>query len=293
MSGTALDHPLVRDYLSELDAAMRGLPAAQARELREQITAHLADALLPDANEEQVAAVLSRLGSPPELVAEAKGTATATIPTTTRRAIRALLASVRPRTWIVAGIIVILAVTAARWADYYLSVGPLQHSNGGDWWYPQDASHENIVSTEVSTQNTAPIRSGQSQGYVVSIFNPTKVTQTIVGDANGPWGWNSPGSGTEQLTVSEGTRSYQDIANGVVGKSAASGLTFTLPMSIPPFQMRIVRVLWTSDLCLGKGESNGINTLSLRVRVGWFTRTERIPQQSWHLVGPSHGRCVG
>ena len=45
MSGTAFDHRLVRDYLRELDAAMRGLPAAQTRELREQITTHLDDAL--------------------------------------------------------------------------------------------------------------------------------------------------------------------------------------------------------------------------------------------------------
>ena len=41
MSGTVLDHWLVRDYLCELDAAMRGLPPTQAHELKEQITAHL------------------------------------------------------------------------------------------------------------------------------------------------------------------------------------------------------------------------------------------------------------
>ena len=39
MSSAALDHRLARDYLAELDAAMRGMPAAQARELKEQITA--------------------------------------------------------------------------------------------------------------------------------------------------------------------------------------------------------------------------------------------------------------
>jgi hypothetical protein len=62
MSGTALDHPLVRGYLRDLDAALRGLPAAQAGELREQITAHLDDALGPDAGDQEVAASLSRLG---------------------------------------------------------------------------------------------------------------------------------------------------------------------------------------------------------------------------------------
>jgi Nitrate and nitrite sensing len=71
MSGTALDHRLVREYLRELDTAMRGLPAAQARELTEQITAHLEDALGPDAGDQEIAAILNRLGSPAGLAAEA------------------------------------------------------------------------------------------------------------------------------------------------------------------------------------------------------------------------------
>jgi hypothetical protein len=103
-------------------------------------------------------------------------------------------------------------------------------------------------------------------------------------------GWNSPGSATVQLAVSH---SYTDIANGVVGQDAARGITFGLPVSIPPHQARLVRVLWTSDLCLGNSQTNGINALNLWVRVGWFTRAEVIPQQGWYLIGPSHGRCVG
>ena len=71
MSGTTLDHRLVRDYLRELDKAMRGLPDTQARELKEQITAHLDDALQPGAGDREVAATLSRLGSPADLAAEA------------------------------------------------------------------------------------------------------------------------------------------------------------------------------------------------------------------------------
>ena len=289
MNGTVLDHRLVQDYLRELAAATRGLPGDQARELRDQIAAHLDDALRPDADDDEVAAALSRLGAPADIAAEAGAPVPAASARSAPGLARALLTAVRPRTWIVAGLAVILVAAGAGYSDHYLSAGPLQYSNGGDWWYQQDVRHQDIVSTLTATQNTTPIRSGQRQGYVISIFNPTGVTETIVGDASGPRGWNSPGSGTEQLAVSS---SYTDIANGVTGRNAAAGLRFTLPVAIPPLQTRLVRVLWTSDLCLGQGEANGIHTLALRVRVGWFTRTEIIPQQAWYLLGPSRGHCA-
>lgn len=289
MNGTVLDHRLVRDYLRELAAATRGLPDDRARELRDQIAAHLDDALPPDADDDEVAATLSRLGAPADIAAEAGAPVPAASARSAPDLVRALLAAVRPRTWIVAGLAVILVAVGAAYADHYLSAGPLQYSSGGDWWYQQDVRHQHIASTATATQNTTPIRSGQRQGYVISIFNPTSVTETIVGDASGPLGWNSPGSGIEQLAVSS---SYTDIANGVTGQNAAAGLSFTLPVAIPPFQARLVRVLWTSNLCLGRGEANGIHTLALRVRVGWFTRTEIIPQQAWYLVGPSRGHCA-
>jgi hypothetical protein len=101
MSGTVLDHWLVRDYLCELDAAMRGLPPAQAYELKEQITAHLDDALLPDADDYEVAATLSRLGSPADLAAEAGASSASS-------GLRFALSS-----WRLATVIAVIAVTAA------------------------------------------------------------------------------------------------------------------------------------------------------------------------------------
>jgi len=291
MSDTALDHRLVQDYLSELDAALRGLPAEQARELKEQISAHLEEALRPGADDQEVAAALSELGSPAEIAAEARTAGGASVRTPSPRKARTRSARVRGFIWVAVGLAVILAVAGARYADKYRSAAPLQYwNNTGDWWYPQDANHENIATADNATQNTASIRSGQRQGYVIAVYNPTNVTETVVGDASGETGWNSPGSATEQLTVS---RSYVDVANGVVGENAAQNIRFGLPVSIPPLQMRLVRVLWTSDLCLQKGEANGINVLYLRVRVGWFTKTEAIPQEDWLLIGPSHGRCTG
>ena len=73
MSTTVLEHPLVRDYLRRLNAACIPLPVAQARELRDQIVAHLDEALPPDAGDEEVAAELGRLGAPAALAAEAAG----------------------------------------------------------------------------------------------------------------------------------------------------------------------------------------------------------------------------
>jgi hypothetical protein len=53
-------------------------------------------------------------------------------------------------------------------------------------------------------------------------------------------------------------------------------------------------VTWISDICLGeKGDSSVMDQISLRVRVGWFTRTEKIPLlQGWGVSGPSQGGCT-
>jgi uncharacterized membrane protein len=73
MSVAVVEHPLVRDYLRRLAAACASLPATQARELRDQIIAHLDEALPPDAADDEVIAELARLGSPAALAAEAAG----------------------------------------------------------------------------------------------------------------------------------------------------------------------------------------------------------------------------
>jgi hypothetical protein len=127
---------------------------------------------------------------------------------------------------------------------------------------PQDVRHQHIASAGNDTENTTTIRSGQSQGYVIQVINNTPVTQTILGNAvtaagtvvgatdqDNANGGDSFGSRT-QIAVS---RSNADIAHGVVGQDAASHVTFGLPVAIPPFQARLVRVLWVSDGCLSKG----------------------------------------
>lgn len=70
---TALDHPLVQDYLRRLREESRRLPVDEAHDLESQIREHLAAALGEDPTEAEVREALDRLGQPAALVGEAGG----------------------------------------------------------------------------------------------------------------------------------------------------------------------------------------------------------------------------
>lgn len=290
MTGTIIDHPRVRDYLRELDTAMRVLPAVQARELREQITGHLDETLPPGAGDEEIAAALSQLGRPGTLAAEALASGSGTIPGTGAPVTAGILIGrrlerIRGRTWLIAAAVAALVVIGAVRTATFLTAGPLEFG-AGHWWYAQDARHNVEDSANESIQSIAPFRPGQSQGFVVWVYNPTDVAQTIVGDGSGPSiGWISPGGTGEHIAVS--VRNADD-GDG----SPAQSVRYTLPGVIPPFQTRQIRVLWTSRGCLPKHESAGATRLILRVRVGWFTRTEVIPMShTFYVIGTKQVRC--
>ncbi|MDR2984762.1 MAG: hypothetical protein LBV34_07965, partial [Nocardiopsaceae bacterium] len=279
----------VRAYFDELDTALRGLPAEQARELIEQITAHVDDALPPDADDEQITAVLNRLGSPSEFtgdLAEAAAPPRVAIGMT-RAWLRARLARVRRRTWYVVGVIVVLAGVLTGYLVYYLTPADLFYDGVAGWWYRQDYTRAVDTTADAVTQTTVPIRSGQRQGYFIAIYNETDVTQTIVGPAYGegvPSSAPGSGAGVAQISVS--------VPNRNIDKGGASrSVRFSLPGEIPPHHIRLVRVLWTSNVCLSDGADSITDTLSVRVRIGWFTRTETIPlYEGWAVEGPS-GPC--
>ena len=127
MSGTALDHRLVRDYLRELDKAMRGLPDSQARELKEQITAHLDDALQPGAGDHEVAAALSRLGSPADLAAEAGAASGSSGPplALSGRRVRWRLAAIIAVPTVIAAVLGALQISGV--VSSYAATGRVQH----------------------------------------------------------------------------------------------------------------------------------------------------------------------
>lgn len=128
MSDTVLEHPLVRQYLRELDKASLTLPATQARELREQIAAHLDEALPPGATPEQVRDEIDRLGSPRSLAAAAAGPA----PRPLAARLRVRLARIRWWTWV--SVAAAIAVTGSALSYFGQEQGILVSIiNNTDW----------------------------------------------------------------------------------------------------------------------------------------------------------------
>lgn len=273
-----LDHPLVRDYLASLETALDVLPADQAAELREQITAHLDDALPPDANEEVVTSVLDRLGQPGNLAAEAAAAADGRSSQVTNGP-RARKTRLRWRVWSPVGLVVALV---AVWAGYVVamhSVGALRVHGSSAWWYPHDNARQVVSRADGIAQTTVPVRSGKRQGYVIDIYNPSNWTQTVLGEAYGRE-YQSPGAPTAQFAVSAQTVGRQDFHSA----------GYNLPGVIPPHQTRAIRVMWVSTECMPPGQEIE-DSLLLKVRIGWVTRQEVIAlNPAWALAGPSTGK---
>ena len=299
MSGTALDNPLVREYLREMETAFARLPARQGSELREQIIAHITDALTRDAADEQVTTVLARLGSPAEVAAEAAAVTTTEATDGAGPGGRRDDAAVRPsrrtprawrswRTWVAAGAVVaVVAVVATN----LIVAGTAPALTAGDaeaWWYAQDRAREVDTSADGADQTTVPIRSGHWQGFVIDLINDSDQTQTVLGPAYGngvpqAFAGASPPQGI--IGVSTPNREIDE------GGGVYTGVKFVLPGVIPPHQLRAMRVLWFSNTCLEGKSEQGNDELALRVRVGWITRTEIISlTQGWFVEGPSTGK---
>jgi len=271
MRGTAVDHPLVLEYLRQLDTALKALPVKNARELREQVTAHLDDAVSAGADDEAVAKILGRLGSPGDLAAEA-------IAVAGRRPWPARLGW---RVWALIAAAVILIAAVISYVVVIQSTAPLVAQGTSAWWYPQDYTRAVITSADGATQTTVPIRPGQRQGFVIELFNYTGLTQTVLGTTAD---YTAPDNGSN-------TRIGVSTVDSYHGNTEVRTLRYTLPVSIPPNQSRAVRVLWTSNGCLPKEAESGTDELDIRVRVGWITRTETIQLNYGFFLGPGGGPC--
>ena len=274
MTDAALDHPLVRAYLRQLTEALASLPPQRAAELRDQIAAHLAEELAPGASDAEVAGAIRRVGTPADLAREAGA----------RRTLRSAIRRRSWKFWSATGA-VIAAAGVLLGPLVSVQTAPVLAFNGasGGWWYPQDQEHAVDTEAGAAEQSTVPVRIHQQQGLTVQITNYSGYTQTVRGYAAGSA--ESPGNEVAQLGIS-----VRADEHGNPGDPRA--VRYALPVSIPPGHTRWLRVLWTSECITAATVS--IDHLTLRVRVGWITRTEVIDLgQAWALEGPRQSACAG
>ncbi len=274
-------HPLIRGYLRELDLALAELPSEKAVELRQQITAHLQDAVPPRASADEVATILGRLGPPGELAADAAAGAAPQARTAVAvRRLGARLRRARWQSWVLAAIVALVLAAGAGRVIQFATAPLLQQGDTDGWVYARDYNREVDTQADEAQQTTVPIRSGQLQGLYLNVSNPSDFTETVLGLA--------PGSipfGNAVVRVSEPN---PEIDFG----GAVANARYALPENVPPGQFRMVEVLWRSSLCLAKGAQVGIQQIQLRVRVGWLVKTDTIRLfAGFYLSGPSQGTC--
>jgi hypothetical protein len=280
---TALDHPLAAGYLHELDIALAALPPGAAAELSGQLRAHLLEALPDGANDATIREVLAALG-PARLVALAAaepGSGRARQLRRRQPRLRrtvALARRVPMRIWISAAVLAIAAGAPAGTLIYWQTQPGVTFGGGYSWWSPQDAASSIQAEAGGVTQDTVPLRPGQIQGFAIFVYNPSDTSQRILG---APAGSISPGAPVPpQIAVSTTGSLQLGGAPHLVAYQAGG--------TIPAHSYRWLRVLWRSYQCYldGPGGSQGTDLLTLRVKVGWITRTEVIPLPAEFAVSP-------
>jgi hypothetical protein len=277
MSETVLKHPLVREYLRVLHESSLTLPARQARELREQIAAHLDEALPPGATDDEVLEELGRLGSAHSLAAAAAGPGRQPF----SRLLRNLLGHVRWWVWAVVALLVAVAGTGAGFLVSMRTAYPLTVISSG-WLFPVDRDSATSQTAANITQTTVSPRYGQRQGIGLQIVNNSDWTQVILGvDPR----WNLIAFSDIQVDVESGPHLSQ------VGEPLATA-QYRSPGVIPPHSIRFVHLSWITNICPSSTGESITTDVWLRVRIGLITRTEDVSTvQAFALTGGPMGPC--
>jgi hypothetical protein len=282
----------VRAYLQELEGALRVLPAPQAAELMEQITAHLDEALLPDSSEQTVMAVLRRLGSPAKLAAEAQtnerpdeAAPEVARPGSPRRPLRYRFSK---RGWSAIATALALVCVLTTVLGLYLTTPSLSLGGLSAWYSPQDEALSVDSSTLGADALTVPARRGQWQGFVFEVENPGNSAQTVLGMATRS---DSPTGLIGMSDVTDVSVAVSTFSNYTGGSIPVWDMHFTTGQTIQPGQYRFIRVLWMTDACSANSNGGGLtgtDQLDLEVQVGWFSHEEDLTLlPGWQLqFGP-------
>jgi hypothetical protein len=144
----------------------------------------------------------------------------------------------------------------------YAHATPLANHGGEFGWARPDNRHTRFAGPPSDAHLVAPARLGQPQSFYVDITNDAPVTQTILGltglDAASLLHERLAAAVDDDPRVSSFDRTYR-----------------SMPVSIPPHATRTVRLTVVIPRCRVSGPQSW-DRLHLRVRVGWFTRTETV-----------------
>jgi hypothetical protein len=182
----------------------------------------------------------------------------------------------RRRLWVVLGAVTVLliggAITAVSVSFHYLHAPELEVFGLG--WAPPDNQNSRFVDAGPYHATVTPARPGHWQTFNVEVINRSSVTQTILGLAS-----SAPTAEPERLTISATDTS---VGNALFEHYVRA------PVSIPPGGVRTLRLAhWPGDCSIwghGTSRTESWTELRLRVRVGWFTRTEILAFNNWAMV---------
>ena len=269
---TIFTHPAVVQYLAELDEALRSSPDHHAEDLRAQVREHLEDALGPDATDAEVEVTLARLGPPTELFGD---TASAT-----ERPVRVVtvypslvrwLKQRSSRWWIAFGLaMIVVAASGVVWKIEASVVSLRLDCDDCAWYSPVDEANNKFVRPDDPSvpsdlqQWTVPLRVHEAQEFMYTVWNPSSVSQRLIG---GPF---DPGLTSEHMSLSFST------AKPMSTFDENRRLTYRTSVWIPPHGSRIVRQSWTRDCSNSVGSTEYIDGVTLRVRALGITRHEKL-----------------
>lgn len=186
-------------------------------------------------------------------------------------------------TWIALGVVLVLAsagaITGTVWYRHYADAARLT-VDGGEF-YPITGGHGGYRDVQIGAVDVAGIqvRRATEQGFVLDVYNPSSVTQTILGTPH------SPGPSAEHDRVLVSTSDPNRFGAQV---TFAPG-----PGAVPPGQYRAVKYLTRTSVCWHAGRSETYTALHLRVRVGGTVRTEVVPFTSLItvVIEARHATC--
>jgi hypothetical protein len=173
------------------------------------------------------------------------------------------------------------AATAAAGIRRYRSAPSLQCACGLAWVGPYDM-RDTITEAVGYRQDSVPARYGAWQAFTVEFYNPSAVTQTVLGlTADELTGW------APRLAVTRIETLNVQAATAALEQAPASA-------SIPPHTEGLLKYSVHELQCLSKGQVQYWTGIALRVRVGAFTRTEHVdfPHSGMAITGTG-APCTG